>query len=63
MKDETSAAEVWRVLWDSMDEDGDADDGRPPTPAELRALFDAASRLPPAKLRLLISAVRAAGGH
>ena len=63
MTDETSAAAVWRALWGSMDEGGEADDGQPPTQAEFQAFLGAASRLTPEKLRLLISAVRAAAGH
>jgi hypothetical protein len=35
----------------------------PPSPEEIRLLFDAAAQLPPEKLRILIQAIRAAVEH
>ncbi|HEY3696786.1 hypothetical protein [Phenylobacterium sp.] len=60
MTGKRSAAEVWRALWGGAEDCGEADDGPPPSPAEFQAFLAAASRLPPDKLQLLISAVRAA---
>jgi hypothetical protein len=62
MTDRKSAAEVWRALWGSMEDGVELDDGRPPSPAEFQAFLVAASRLPPDKLSVLITAVRGAAG-
>lgn len=62
MADKRLAAEVRPALWGGGELGLAGDDRLPPTAAELQAFLAAASRLPPKRLRRLISAVRAAAG-